>query len=181
MSTVNDLLKVAEQIGGINDSNSHFVEGLARRIDEAEYYLEDLKVSELCALIEQHREFYNHSLSGDIKPNSAKKISIDEVLACQNRERGFDFMPLEPDLLISRVKAGGSSGRFLAAGFFSAYRTGTPFQHSLGEIVRLDTEAIRLFHQILHIRFIKGWSDDELYEIEQAIKAISTNHKKKPR
>jgi len=34
----------------------------------------------------------------------------------------------------------------------------------------LDSEAFRLFHQILHIRYVTGFSDDDLYQIEQRIK-----------
>jgi len=83
------------------------------------------------------------------------------------------FIPLESDLLLKRVKDGGHSGEFLAHAFISSYRTHTPFQHSLGEIMKLDKEAIRLFHQILHIRFIKGWSDDVLYDLEQEIIALN--------
>jgi len=50
------------------------------------------------------------------------------------------------------VKDGGHSGEFLAEAFISSYRK-TPFDHGLGEIIKLDTEAIRLFHQILHIGY----------------------------
>ncbi len=72
-------------------------------------------------------------------------------------------------MLIQRVKNGGHSGKFLTDAFISCYRTTTPFNHALGEIMKLDTEAIRLFHQILHIRFIKHWSDSILYDLEQEI------------
>ena len=75
--------------------------------------------------------------------------------------------------MLQRIKAGGHSGLFLADAFISAYRTNEPFNHSLGELIRLDNEGIRLFHQILHIRFIRGWSDDALYGIEQRINELS--------
>jgi len=178
MSTINDLLSVAEQIGGITDSNGHFTEGLARRIDETGKKLADLTLSELIPLIDQYREFYNRSLSGSmgneplVNANSTKSISIDDMLARQDRERGFELLPLESELLLKRVKDGGHSGQFLADAFISSYRTSTTFDHSLGEIMKLDTEAIRLFHEVLHLRFIKGWSDDTYYDIEQEIKAI---------
>jgi len=35
--------------------------------------------------------------------------------------------------------------------------------------MKLDLEAIGLFHQILHMRHVKGWSDQALYDIEQSI------------
>jgi hypothetical protein len=82
-------------------------------------------------------------------------------------------MPLDADLLLARINQGGHSGQYLADAFISAYRTGKPFNHSLGELIRLDAEAFQLFHQVIHIRHIPGWSDDALYEIEQRIKEVS--------
>jgi len=86
-------------------------------------------------------------------------------------------LPLEQDLLLKRVADGGHSGQFLADAFISAYRTGEPFSHSLGELIKLDAEGFRLFHQIIHIRHISGWNDDTLYQIEQQIKAITKEGK----
>lgn len=87
----------------------------------------------------------------------------------QAEELGLQPMPLEADLLISRVSQPGESGRFLADAFLSAYRKGVPFKHALFELVNLDAEGFRLFHQILHIRHVPGWDDDALYVIEQKI------------
>ena len=100
-------------------------------------------------------------------------ISIETLLARQETERGFTPLALETDLLIKRVKDGGYSGQFLADAFVSSYRTDEPFNHPLGKILKLDAEALRLFHEILHFRFIPGWSDQSLYEIEQQIKEIT--------
>lgn len=101
-----------------------------------------------------------------------RRISLDDVMHEQARQRGFDPMPLESDLLIKRVADGGYSGQFLADAFISAYRTDTSFPHSLGGLIKLDAEAFRLFHECLHIRHISGWNDDTLYAIEQQINAI---------
>ncbi|WP_305907181.1 hypothetical protein Q9L42_017285 [Methylomarinum sp. Ch1-1] len=101
-----------------------------------------------------------------------RKRSLDEILARQAQERGLDPMPLETDLLLKRVKDGGHSGQFLADAFISAYRTDQPFNHSLGELIRLDAEGFRLFHEILHIRHVSRWLDSEYYEIEQQIKEV---------
>jgi hypothetical protein len=101
-----------------------------------------------------------------------RKLTLDDILAQQNPARGLEPLPLETDLLLSRIRQGGHSGRFLADAFLSAYRTDQVFLHSLGELVKLDAEGFRLFHQILHIRHVPGWRDDCLYPIEQAIKAI---------
>ncbi|MDO9105840.1 MAG: hypothetical protein Q7U57_12875 [Methylovulum sp.] len=99
-------------------------------------------------------------------------ITLNEMLARQQRERGLEPMPLEAELLLQRVKDGGHSGQYLADAFLSAYRTDKPFPHSLGELTKLDAEAFRLFHQVLHIRHVSGWKDDDLYQIEQQINAI---------
>jgi len=104
-----------------------------------------------------------------IKINTARRIPISEITKQQNQERGLEPLPLEPELLLKRVKDGGHSGQFLADAFISAYRIHKPFLHSLGELTKLDSEAFRLFHEILHIRHIAGWSDDHLYQIEQQI------------
>lgn len=110
-------------------------------------------------------------MSFEIMPT--RKVSLDEILELQEQERGLTPMPLEVALLLERIKQGGHSGRFLADAFVSAYRTDQPFGHSLGELLKLDPEGFRLFHQILHIRHVPGWRDDSLYQIEQQIKAIS--------
>ena len=103
----------------------------------------------------------------------SKPINLDELHHQQNQERGLVPLVLEPALLLKRVQQGGHSGQFLADAFLSAYRTDRPFQHSLGELMKLDTEGFRLFHQILHIRLIPGWSDAALAEIEQQIKTLT--------
>ena len=106
------------------------------------------------------------------KINQPRRVSITDLIKQQNQERGLEPLSLEVDLLLKRVADGGHSGQFLADAFISAYRTNKPFLHSLGELIKLDTEAFRLFHEILHIRHMSGWSDDGLYNIEQQIKAI---------
>ena len=101
--------------------------------------------------------------------NTPRRVSLSEIIKQQNQERGLEPLPLEPELLLKRISDGGHSGQFLADAFLSAYRTHKPFQHSLGELTKLDSEAFRLFHEILHIRHISGWNDDSLYQIEQRI------------
>ncbi len=96
------------------------------------------------------------------------KVSLADIQAMQQNERGLKPMPLDADLLIKRIEQGGHSGQFLANAFKSAYRM-IPFNRSLGDLVKLDAEAFRLFHQVLHMRHINGWSDDVLYSIERRI------------
>lgn len=117
----------------------------------------------------------NPSTQAQTEQNQTKtpnRISLDDLIKQQDKQRGLTPLRLEPELLLKRVADGGHSGQFLADAFISAYRTTTPFQHSLGELIKLDTEGFRLFHQILHIRHISGWSDNNLYQIEQQIIAI---------
>jgi hypothetical protein len=97
--------------------------------------------------------------------------SLEDILNEQEQELGIKPLPLEPELLLERVNQGGHSGQFLADAFISTYRS-RPFEHSLHDLIKLDAEGFRLFHAILHIRHIPGWSDDALYQIEQQIKKI---------
>jgi len=108
----------------------------------------------------------------NFQPTPPRPVALADILAQQHQARGLEPLALETDLLLSRVRKGGHSGQFLADAFLSAYRTDQAFLHSLGELIKLDAEGFRLFHQILHIRHVPGWRDDSLYQIEQAIKAI---------
>lgn len=99
------------------------------------------------------------------------KRSLADILAEQEKERGITPLPLEKNLLLKRVKDGGFSGDYLAQAFISAYLR-TEFNYSLGDLIKLDAEGFRLFHQILHIRFVPGWRDDVLSSIYKKIKSI---------
>jgi len=101
-----------------------------------------------------------------------RRISLDDLLNQMQQERGIEPLPLEQELLLKRVADGGHSGQFLADAFLSAYRKTVPFNHSLFELINLDAEGFRLFHQVIHIRYVPGWNDDSLYQIEKQIKAI---------
>lgn len=102
-----------------------------------------------------------------------RRISLDDLLNQIQQERGIEPLPLEQELLLKRVANGGHSGQFLADAFLSAYRKDTIFNHSLFELIKLDAEGFRLFHQIIHIRHVPGWNDDSLYQIEKQINAIN--------
>ena len=165
--TESQLIELSLLIGSIAESNSLFTAGLASYIEKIGKPLSKLTVEEIVTHIQDYREAFNTGTEPKINT-----ISLDELIARQDRERGFEPMPLEREVLLQRVKDGGHSGQFLADAFISSYRTNTKFNHSLGEIMKLDYEAIRLFTEILHIRFIRGWSDTVLYDIEQEIIAI---------
>jgi hypothetical protein len=114
----------------------------------------------------------------NLQTDTPRRISLDEIIKQQHQERGLAPLPLEIDLLLRRVAAGGHSGQFLADAFMSAYRTGQPFRHSLGQLVNLDAEGFRLFHGILHIRHVPGWNDQALFITEQHIKAVQDSEGK---
>jgi len=97
-------------------------------------------------------------------------ITLDELLSRQAKERGITPMALEHVTLLRRVHAGDWSGRYLAHAFISAYYIGQPFEESLGDLINLDAEGFRVFHQILHIRHVPGWRDDELNGLVREIK-----------
>ena len=98
--------------------------------------------------------------------------SIDDILAEQAKERRFWPMPLEVDLFLKRVAQGGDSGFFLGKAFLSAYSLDEAFDEPLSRFMKLDAEGQRLFHQIIHIRLIPGWSDSEYYDIAKKTKKL---------
>ncbi|MEQ1545985.1 MAG: hypothetical protein ABL924_13205 [Methyloglobulus sp.] len=93
----------------------------------------------------------------------------------QAQERGFTPLPLEFDLLLKRVKDGGYSGYYLGRAFLSSYGLDTPFNETLSGFMKLDAEGQRLFHEIMHIRLIAGWSDAEYYDLAEKITVILGN------
>lgn len=104
-----------------------------------------------------------------------QRHSIPERVVQAWQQSGFEPKPkpkpLESALLLKRIAEGDRSGQFLADAFLSAYR-GDTFDHSLKELLKLDAEAIRLFHEILHIPHVNGWADNSLYVVEKQIKEI---------
>lgn len=90
-------------------------------------------------------------------------------------ERAFTPIPLEFDLLLKRVKEGGYSGHFLGRAFLSSYGLDIEFNETLSGFCKLDPEGQRLFHEIMHIRLIKGWRDAEYYDLAIKISNILGN------
>lgn len=100
-----------------------------------------------------------------------QRHSISERVVQARQQRGHKPKPLESALLLKRIAEGDHSGQFLADAFLSAYR-GDTFDHSLKELLKLDAEAIRLFHEILQIPHVNAWADNSLYVVEKQIKEI---------
>lgn len=101
------------------------------------------------------------------------RFSPDKRIRLQEQERGSKPLSLQADLLVKRVSEGGFSGQYLADAFLSAY-AGQPFNESLLGLIKLDNEAFRLFHQILHLRFVPGWQEQALYNVELKIRKVLT-------
>lgn len=105
----------------------------------------------------------------------AAVADIERRMEKQAQEKGFTPLPLEFDLLLKRVKDGGYSGYFLGRAFLSAYGLDTEFKETLSGFMKLDAEGQRLFHEIMHIRLIAGWSDAKYYELAENITSILGN------
>lgn len=95
-----------------------------------------------------------------VESANGHQVTLEELMARSEKERGYPIPVLETELLLKRVKDGGQSGDFLSKSFLSAYDM-SPFNMSLGDFINLDAEGMRLFHQILHIRHVDDWSDIE--------------------
>jgi len=103
-------------------------------------------------------------------------ISVEELKNKFKQEQesklGYKVPVLDTEFLLKRVRDGGQSGDFLARAFLSAYFH-SPFSLSLGQITKIDSDGMRLFHEIMHIRHVSGWSDDEYYRIAVKIQALN--------
>jgi hypothetical protein len=101
------------------------------------------------------------------------RITPAKMISQNNAQRGLIPLPvLEIDLLLKRIKDGGFSGEFLKDAYISTY-SGTPFGQSLQDLMKLDCEGFRLFHQILHLRHTAGWDDESLYQILLKVREIN--------
>lgn len=73
--------------------------------------------------------------------------------------------------LIETVKVGGDAATFLGEAFVSFYRGGKN-KVDLRDTGKLDQRNFQLFMEMLTLRRRPGWSDDELYRVEQQIKKL---------
>lgn len=101
-----------------------------------------------------------------------KTVSIDDILYEQSKERGFEPMALEMALFVKRVEQGGYSGLFLGKAFLSSYYRDEVFDEPLSGFMKLDAEGQRLFHEVMHIKLITGWSDAEYFDLAEKIQSI---------
>lgn len=113
------------------------------------------------------------------KPVGARYMTnedVDKWKAEYKHSLGLVPLKLERDVLLRRVAEGGWSGDFLADAYISAY-SGEPFNWRLDKLISLDGEGFRLFHEILHIRHIENWNDEEYYKILKDVKAAVEKRK----
>jgi len=103
-----------------------------------------------------------------LESGNGHSITLDELMQQQESEQGITPMKLETELLLKRVKAGGSAGNFLGHAFMSVCDMSN-FNLSLGQLIHLDPEGFRLFHQILHMRHNANWSETENQKIANEI------------
>lgn len=70
------------------------------------------------------------------------------------------------------VSDGGSAGLWLGNAYVSWYRGGDARRIDLRGFELLDSQNRLLFTEMLTLRKREGWSDDELYKLEQEVKNI---------
>jgi hypothetical protein len=73
--------------------------------------------------------------------------------------------------LVEAVEGGGDAAVFLGEAYISFYR-GRQNKVELRDVDTLDAENFVLFQDMLTLRRRPGWSDDELFQVEQRIKQI---------
>lgn len=73
--------------------------------------------------------------------------------------------------ILEAVENGGSAATFLGEAFVSFYRGGKN-KIDLRGVDKLDEENFQLFAEMLTLRRRQGWSDDELFQVEQQVKRI---------
>ena len=61
------------------------------------------------------------------------------------------------------INEGGGAAYFLAESYLSFYRRGYPVE--LYGFVNLDAPNRDLFHRMMDLRHIQGWSDSELHQM----------------
>jgi hypothetical protein len=117
-----------------------------------------------------------YSIPKPVKPSYISEEDIQKLKDDNLKAMGLVPMKLEREILLRRISEGGWSGEFLADAFISAY-TGTPFNWRLDKLISLDGEGFRLFHQILHIRHVENWNDDDYAQILRDVKSALKNRR----
>lgn len=92
-------------------------------------------------------------------------------------EQGHAGNPFTATLaeLKAAIEAGGFAGLFLATAFKSFYRPGVAGPDLCG-VEELDRGNRQLFHRLLELRQLEGWSDQALYEFEQWCQSSGGHH-----
>jgi hypothetical protein len=97
---------------------------------------------------------------------------LEEMIARQNKIRGFDVTQVDKELLLERIKWKDWSAYFLGEAFCNMYRPSIKHNMNLTGVCELDAEGKNFLFKIIFARDVPGWSCDYLYRIEQEIKEI---------
>jgi hypothetical protein len=100
------------------------------------------------------------------------KMTFEEMIAKQDKIRGFDVTVLDKDALLERIKWKDWSAYFLGKTFCSMYRTDIRVDLDLLKVCNLDAEGKNFLFKIIFARDVPNWNCEFLYGIEQEIKEI---------
>lgn len=99
----------------------------------------------------------------DVDQKVKAAVMVKGELPGLNRHiSGSDHQFFTSEQIRQRLVEGGGSATWLAQAVISYYRANTPGPNLMEFTTRLDPEAQSLFIQLLQIRSMPGWSDDDL-------------------
>jgi len=99
-------------------------------------------------------------------------ISIQAVIAKQEKIRGFTVNDLDRKAFIDRIHWKDWSAYFIGEAFCSMYRTGISADLDLTMVCSLDAQGKNFLFKTIFARDAHRWSDTFLYDLEQEIKEI---------
>lgn len=97
-----------------------------------------------------------------------REFSSEKMPSSQKSEPVLPLM-IDRELLLKHVARGGHSGRLIGDAFLNVYQNKKPFQHSLRELKKLDSEAFSVFFSIMILAHCCSLKDIRLKEIEEII------------
>lgn len=108
----------------------------------------------------------------DIKDVRNQRLSLEEYIERENKNRGFDVSIIDKDKFLERIRWGDWSAYYLGTIFCSMYRGGISANLDLTKTSNLDSEGLNFLFKIIFARSAPNWSCDYLYSIEQEVKEI---------
>jgi hypothetical protein len=95
--------------------------------------------------------------------------TIEEIMARQDKERGFTVTQVDKEKLLERINWKDWSAYFLGKTFCTMYRSGISANLDLTKVCNLDAKGKNLLFKIIFARDVENWRDQYLYELEQEI------------